>query len=464
VQFHETIEELKDTFHSIDIRIFSVIYNDEWHNIFTIIRFRRETEDELQKMQDDLIKKCGGLIETEKFKVGIFHYPVENWSKIRNDLSKKYIGLTDSFSVNNNLEIGFNNIITEPQPEHGDYVYKDWKFFTSHNESSKSPRPNYHDELRDNILENQFSNVDDYLSAVFQYDKYDFQRSSWVKIFVPVFFNVEKIEFEHDNVTVNYSAYEQKNIQISFNFFKSVRRRVNTEFTEKKVQDLKLKENSELIQDSVTIKLDTKNVGNSFEMLVIKNKNILIEKEDGPMEDYWKGRTEYTNPLYFVFEQFVKFDELEKMLLEFKSKKIHNDSDVFERGVSWLLTLLGIPNIMLEEYEKTGDASDKISTDIIASFEGQEIFLVNATIGLPKQSDFDREKDYRENIKKIITNKKLEIQSLYFTGKDATESHQSATTNDVTLIDKTFIKLILEYLKKGNLEEAREIIFRKNFA
>ena len=48
--FHKTIEELKDSFHSIDVRIFSYKHDNAWHNIFTIIRFRRETEDQLEKI------------------------------------------------------------------------------------------------------------------------------------------------------------------------------------------------------------------------------------------------------------------------------------------------------------------------------------------------------------------------------------------------------------------------------
>lgn len=459
---HEVITEIKDTFHSIDIRIFSHKQNDVWNSIFTIIRFRRETEEELRIIQKDLIKKCGSLIETKKFKVGIFSYPVEKWAKITDDLSKKFICLTDSFTVNYDEEINFNNNISEPHPEHGDYVYKNWKYFASYSELRNLQRPNYHDELQNNVLENQFSHVDDYLSAVFQYDKYDFQRNSWVRTLVPVFFKTEEIEFDHDKVIVDYTAYAQKNIQMSFKFFRSQHYRVNEEFVEKKIQNLELKENLELIQDRTTIKLDTENVGNSFELLVIKNKNILVERIEGKIEEYWKNRTEYTNPLYFVFEQFVKFDELEQMLLQFKSKKIHNDSEVFERGVSWLLNLLGITNIMLGEYEQIGNGFEKISTDIVGSFAKNRIFLVNVTIGLPKQSDFDREREYRENIEKIITNKKLQIHSIYFTGKDATESHPSATTNNVTLIGKSSINLILEHLKKGNLEEAREVIMQEN--
>ena len=210
------------------------------------------------------------------------------------------------------------------------------------------------------------------------------------------------------------------------------------------------------------MELDTKNVGEAFELLVIKNKNTLIESKEGRMDEYWKTRTEYTNPTYYAFEQFVKFEELEQMLLQFKSKEIKKDSKVFERGVSWLLSLLGIPNMMLGEYERLGSGHDQTSTDILASFDTDKIFLINATIGLPKQSDFDREREYRENIESRVTNKKIEIHSIYFTGKDATESQASATANNVTLVGKYNIQMILEHIKKGKLEEARQVIFQKD--
>lgn len=117
---------------------------------------------------------------------------------------------------------------------------------------------------------------------------------------------------------------------------------------------------------------------------------------------------------------------------------------------------------MLGEYERLGNGHDQTSTDILASFEKDTIFLINVTIGLPQQSDFDREREYRENIERRTTNKKIKICSIYFTGKDATESQQSATANNVTLIGKSNIQMILEHLKKGNLEEARQIILKED--
>lgn len=100
---NEVIKEIKDTFHSIDIRVFSHKQNDVWNSIFTVIRFRRETEDELQQIQKDLIKKCGSLIETEKFKVGIFHYPVEKWATLINAVCVSTFGFFNLPSLSNLL-------------------------------------------------------------------------------------------------------------------------------------------------------------------------------------------------------------------------------------------------------------------------------------------------------------------------------------------------------------------------
>lgn len=458
---NEVLEALQDTFHSIDIRVFVHKSDDVWRNIFTIIRFRRETEDELIKIQTELIEKCGSLIETEKFKVGVFHYPVEKWTKIADNLSKKFLCLSDSFAINLDDAVTFNYTGSDPHFKPENYVYKDWKCFSFHNET-KSQKPNYSDKLRSNMLENNFRYFDNYLSAIFQYGKYDFQSNPWVNTFVPIFFKIEKIEFDHNKVNIEYSSHEQKNIQVGLNFYKSREYRSDDEFVEKRVEKIQLTGNSGVIRDKITMELDTKNVGEAFELLVIKNKNTLIESKEGRMDEYWKTRTEYTNPTYYAFEQFVKFEELEQMLLQFKSKKLNKDSEVFERGVSWLLSLLGIPNIMLGEYERLGNGHDQTSTDILASFDTDKIFLINVTIGLPKQSDFDREREYRENIESKITNKKIEIHSVYFTGKDATESQPSATANNVTLIGKSNIQNILENLKKGNLEEARQIILQED--
>ena len=455
------LEELQDTFHSIDIRIFAHKSDDVWRNIFTIIRFRQETNEELTKIQTELIKKCGSLIETEKFKVGIFHYPVEKWDKIADDLSKKFLCLSGSFAINFDNEITFNNTGSEPHFKPENYVDKDWNCFSFHRESN-SQKPNYSDELRSNMLENNFRYFENYLSAIFQYGKYDFQSNPWLNIFIPIFFKIGKIEFDHNKVDIEYSAHEQKNIQVGLNFYKSREYRSDDEFMEQKVEKIQLTGNSNVIRNTITMELDTKNVGEAFELLVIKNKNTLIESKEGRLDEYWKSRTEYTNPTYYAFEQFVKFDELEQMLLQFKSKKLKKDSEVFERGVSWLLSLLGIPNMMLGDYEQLGSGHDQTSTDILASFDTNRIFLINVTIGLPKQSDFDREREYRENIESKITNKKIEIHSIYFTGKDATESQASATANDVTLIGKSNIQMILKHLKKGNLEEARQVILKED--
>lgn len=459
----DAIDELIETYNSIDIRIFCFRQDNVWKNVFTIIRFRRESVDELKELHSKTIKKCRGLIQTDKFRVGVFQFSIEKWDSIKDNLSRSSLSLSDDFAVNYFDTIGFEHSIYRPSLQSDqEHVYKIWKSYSGYSETRKSSKPSYDEDLLDKVIANYFIGFDDYLAAIFQLDKYDFQRQPWVYTYVPIFFNVESKIFDHNDVKVKISGYSQKNLQLAFNFYKS-NHRGKSEFIEKKIKDIILEEKDDLIHKEITIELDTKSLGNEFELLITKNKKIILEEQGGSISDYWKERSAFTNPLYFAFEKFVDYESLEKMLFEFKANDIKDDAKVFERGVSWLLSLLGIPNVMLGKHEKIGQGSDIISADIIGAMNQKQLILVNATKGLPKQSDFDRERDYRENLAKMIPNPEIEILSIYFTGKEPTESQNSANTNQITLIGHSKLKLILEHLKKGKLEEARNIIFNSDF-
>lgn len=185
---------------------------------------------------------------------------------------------------------------------------------------------------------------------------------------------------------------------------------------------------------------------------------MLIANKKNSINENWEGRTEFTNPFYFAFEKFVNYEIFEKIIFDFNSKNFKDRSKAFEQGISWLLTLLGIPTIMLDEYQNIRKDSKMISTDIIGKINKNLLIIVHVTTGLPKQSDFDREKEYRENLLSLIKNDNLKIKSVYVTSKEPTESGDSANANDILLIGFSSLNLILDHLKKGELSEARNII------
>ncbi len=457
----DAIDELIETYNSIDVRIFCVLKDNTWNNIFTLIRFRREKIDELKKQHEKIIEKCGELVETDEFRVGMVQFPIEKWDKIKTDLSNKFICLRDDFAVNFNSAINFVHSVQSPYFSNDkEFVFRNWKSFHGHTEENRSTSFSYNDKLVDKAIKNHFTHFDDYLAGIFEFDKYDFQRNPWIDIFAPVFLKVENIDFDSDKVDVIISAYNQKNLEIAFNFFGD-KFRSKAELIDKKINNILLEANEELQKKTITIPLDTANLKNEFELLIIKNKKILLVEERDNISRFWKDRKEFTYPYSAVFEKYVGFDELEKMLFEFKSKHGGDESKIFEKAISWLLSILKLPNILLEKYEKIGGGAEAISTDIISTIDKNTILLINATTRLPKQSDFDRERDFRENLMKQMKNKDIEFLSVYFTGKDATESLQSASNNIVNLIGKTKLKLIIRHLKEGEFEKARNIILNE---
>ena len=447
---NEVIDELIETYRSIDIRIFCFKKDNAWHNIFTIIRFRRETMDELKKIYHKLAEKCQGIIKTEEFRVGTFQYEIEKWGKIKSDLSNKFLCLQDDFAINYTNPVDYNyqayNAYNHSDKE---FVFKNWKAFNAYHEFNDSPHPAYNDKLLDKAIENHFSHFDDYLGAIFEYDKYDFQRHTWINTISPVYIQVKDIKFEHDKVTTTVIGHHQNNLELVFNFY-GEKFRPKAEFVEKKIGNIVLDKKEELIQKDIVLDIDTKSLTNEFELLIIKNKKILLEEERDKISNHWEGIGEYTNPFYFMFEKFVKFKNLESMLFELKAEGMKNPKKIFERGISLLLSILHIPNTMLDEFEKSGIGADIVSIDIIGMLRKNHIILANVTTGLPKQSDFDRERDYRVTIKKQLKNEKIEVTSIYFTAREPTESENSANLNNVNLIGKSRIKMILDHIKEGD--------------
>jgi len=146
------------------------------------------------------------------------------------------------------------------------------------------------------------------------------------------------------------------------------------------------------------------------------------------------------------------------MLIDFKADDMKEPSVIFERGISWLLSLLGLKTIWLGKYEKTGEGANKSSIDILSSDNKNSIILVNVTIGVPDSSDFPRERRYRESIVNLVSNPELKFKSVLFSGASVTSMSGNANDNGITLLGRDELIQIIDYLEKGDIEDARKLI------
>lgn len=336
MELSKAIEQLQDTYNSIDIRVFAMLDN-VWNSIYTVIRFRRESIDILEKTNQELVTKCGGLIETSEFRVGVFQFPIQRWNKIHADLQNKFLCLRDDFAINFSNTINLNNDVSEPHSNSSiDYVFKNWKMYSSKNETSQT-RPNYVDKLSEDAISHGFSHINEYLSAIFEMNNYEFQGSPAIIIYAPVFFKIEKVLFTGDKAEIDYSFYPQTNLTLVLNFFSAKDHQHKPEFLGRKPIALKNNGNGlDLITDHQSISLEPELFGNEFQILVTKNEKLILHNERNNIGKYFPTRSEFTNPIFAIFEKFVSLEILEKMVFEFKSEKrdIRDEAKVFERRQS----------------------------------------------------------------------------------------------------------------------------------
>ncbi|MCA9828773.1 MAG: hypothetical protein KC444_10395, partial [Nitrosopumilus sp.] len=223
-----------ETFNSVDVRIFCILKDDFWNNIFTLIRFRREKVDELKKKHEEILQKCGELLQTEEFRVGMFQFPIEKWENIKTDLSKKFICLRDGFTVTYSRSINFNHVVHAPYfPDDKGFALRDWRCFHGHSEDNENRSFRYTDKLVDEAIKNHFSHINDYLGVIFEMGKYNFQRHTWIGIYAPVFLKIDNIDFSSDKVDISISSYNQQNLELAVNFFGN-KARPKAEIIEKK--------------------------------------------------------------------------------------------------------------------------------------------------------------------------------------------------------------------------------------
>jgi len=179
------------------------------------------------------------------------------------------------------------------------------------------------------------------------------------------------------------------------------------------------------------------------------------------MKNCWENQSIVTNPLMPVFQYMVSFSELKQMLLDPKDKRGENNKTltidkVFERGVSWLLSLLGFQSIQLQEYQQQGSGSERISYDIVSSFNNEFVILTHATISSDLSSQINSAVTTHGLISTQFEN--MKIKSIIFTPKPINQP----VPENIILIDRDQLNQILSLLEKGNVEQARAFFFRES--
>lgn len=198
----------------------------------------------------------------------------------------------------------------------------------------------------------------------------------------------------------------------------------------------------------------------------------LIHKDSGLILDTTNIKAPIENaaePFVVVLDTFCSLDKLKRML--FEPENIGKNPDkIFDKAVTWLLSLAGYDTIHIGTHitklngkKETFDKIDKKSgynfgcADIIAYEENERILLIACDIGSldPKKiQDLCKTKKYFRT--KLKGYEKLPIVPILFTPRDIRASSPSV---DVFIANKDVITRIFEALVKGNRDRARSFLY-----
>src|SRR5437660_9947053 len=98
MRLENCIDHLYDTYDSIDIRCAAYFLDNMWNSALLVIRFRRETVEELKKIHYTLWDERG-IIDNDIFKTSFHALSIRDWDKILKNWKNNFIVLTTQYSV-----------------------------------------------------------------------------------------------------------------------------------------------------------------------------------------------------------------------------------------------------------------------------------------------------------------------------------------------------------------------------
>ena len=374
MKISECITLLQDIYNSIDIRAAVYKKDAKWFAAFLILRFRKEKVEDVKDEQKKIFEKYG-KIDEENFKIVFDVLDIERWSSILESWNTKSITIKNNFVINLNRRDFMEPNMNEPY-SHANFALIDDNWIS------------YHNALNDNDgnLTNSISithtpkareflsrDIAEYFEKIFQVSNYHTQNLRTYMIIAPVFFKIDKIEFTLDKVEISCTGFPEDEIDFIMNFQKQGGANPITFDAIHINHKISGEENKET-KFTISENLKSNHMEHLFRLDVYRKNGVLLDSEKGSVSDKFPTKGEFTNPLFETFKIFVTPAEFRKILLNLESNDIKSPDKVFERGITWLLSLIGCTPVNLQGYERSGQEPDKVSMDIIASYSDEIIY------------------------------------------------------------------------------------------
>jgi hypothetical protein len=460
MRFIDAVDALIETYNTIDIRIVAFDVNGRWQAILNIIRFKIDSMEEV-KEQHKKIEKFG-LISNEKFRAGVYAFPISSWPKIRSNFSKGVMEFPDSFIVDISKDDLNHEVSDSPQHEDLDEFNKDWSGFYL---ITRTPTLSHDQKVLTNqnneVLKRSFKNIYDYLSAIFEVKISSINWNNCTNVIsAPVFFKIEEVTFDEGIVTVNGKWCPNENVKLMLDIFQQDPNGQKGKLKDKIPIPIESASKSRVIEPfTITTPFTNVSHKDAFE-IVPTCKNILLQHYGGWVEYKLQKKETIRDPLISVFEKFITLKELKEMLIDIKSKDTTDPKIIFERGVYWLLTILGFQTVWLGKGFERLEKKPHVVLDMIASYRNY-LLLVNATSGILDSKDVSGQILTRDEISTEISDKNIQIYPILFSPRSANELRKTIGEGDVRLIGKDDLEYIFNLIGQQRIDLARTHILTK---
>ena len=390
ITISEVFESLKHTFNGIDLRVVCFKEDDQFKNALTVLRLVYQDPISIRGYYKEL-SKIFGPIETDNLKVLSESYSIDHFSNLAKQLCNQKIGI-----AGREILLGRSIRIFDMKGYIQDYVsnLKDMGKYAGScieiTEGNRSLVFNNEDIQRQVGI----MGYSDAYSAVNGLLETKFSSSSGFDflIYIPIYAKIENVTYKRKTITAK-GRYNENLGDLSLKLFISNRDSQKYETVEKiipgKISFGKTSHNFRFWQTRIT-------PGGLLPEYLIELK--LLHLKIGELCTTHKTRLKEMMgegerlPLFSILKQFCAEEDLKKGLLE--PQKLKKPQKLFERSISWLLSLLGFNVILLEEYEKLREPSTKVeygSIDALGFHKERGILaLVNCTIGVPRDNEVDQ--------------------------------------------------------------------------
>lgn len=458
--FSEAIEKLTDTYNSIDFRIATIKHDAVWKSCYTIIRFSKQTVDELKdhytKLHDDI-----GFINTTEYKQ-IFHaFPISELQNIISYWANKRIVIPDNEEIHLLNLNEFNQQANNTTGPDDDQILNEWNCFVMSNNAKFPGLATKLINFNDIAKKQTFDDYRDHLCHLFEVNQRYIGDEGTNTIIAPIFLKIENISFKDNTIIINCKG-DNRNIDFNVAIYKA--RKYSMEhgtLKEKFIIHSKGSIQNHISDYPISQKLPIElSVDDHYKVTSMYN-DMLIDSKSGII----KYATEkFPNSLLDVFNQFITPEKFREIIFQYKQESGKEKiQDAFERAISWLLSLISLNSIWLgKDNETIGDEPNRISVDVLADID-KTIILSSVKSSIPKEHEFTKMKEYRENLETMIGNSDVELKSVVFCRHSLVGLEQVAHRTGVQLIGKEELEEIISNIEKGDIEKAKATLTRPHF-